>query len=122
MAWERIGDLFFDGARGTIESAHKQMDYYTRLGDDKIYLQQTKIASKASTIQAWKVFDNLSEAESFEASVKKAIGVSGLILLSTREYHSNGYVIDYTHSVKQMAGDKVLSTYNITVVVDERET
>lgn len=116
---ETICGIEFDGIRSTIQHAKPMVETYTRLGDDRIWVQKVNTSSSPSNLQAWKVFNSLTDADAHIKSIIDKIGIRGSATVHSISYNS-AYIIDSTPRMRQMAGDKVLVEYDLIVVTDAR--
>jgi len=114
-----LGDISFDGMRGTLQRPKPVFEKYTRLGADQVYMQRLRTESQDSSIEAWKICNSFEEARSHERALRHNVGIP-LVFTFHEELPIFGvFLTDYSHSIKAGANSKFLLTYTLSIVCDE---
>lgn len=114
-----IGEVSFDGYRGTIQRPKPVFDRYTRLGSDRVYVQRLRTEAAESSIEAWALFDSLAECMEHERSLADIVGLPQIAILDAGVTLNGCRCMDYDHTIKAGANSKFLITYNLKIVTDE---
>jgi hypothetical protein len=118
----KIGDVIFEGMNGTMQKAKPMVESYTRLGDNKVWIQKINTSSNQSTLSCWNMFADLVTLDTTLQNLKKIVGKrvaieqEGVII-------SSCYVLDFTYAIHKVAGcDPYILRVEITAIADERES
>ena len=114
-----LGDIQFTGITGTLQRPKPVFEKYTRLGDDKIYIQRLRTESQESSLEAWVIFDTLEACRSHERALMRNVGIPLTFTFHEETPIFGVFLIDYSHTIKAGANSKFLLTYNLSISVDE---
>ena len=118
----RIDDLDFGGIRGEIQRNKPQFDYYTRYGDDTLYIQKVKEESIPSSISVWQTFITVNEIEDlYLAGLREKLGKRITITVAYGSQISSCYLLDMNYRITSTSGGRYLLEVNLTVMHDSRE-
>jgi len=118
-----ICGITFTGVRGTIQRPKAQIEHYTRLGDKRAWVQRLNTSSSVSELNAWYEASSTPDSEKHIQDVIEQIGIRGTATIETSDQQLNYpsvYIIDYTVSVKNYAGGRIVNQYVLQVITDER--
>lgn len=116
----KIGSVTFDGNRGHVMPPRKQVDYYTRYGDERVYMQLVNVSSQLSNIDVWTRESDLNSVNSKIVGIREMIGLQNTIVLSSGQTYASAYVIDFTYTLRKGACDWLLEM-SLQIIADERE-
>jgi hypothetical protein len=118
-----IGDIEFGGNRGHILPPRPQMDYYTRFGDDKVYMQKVNTSSQVSNITCWKFLDSQADAKSLIDQIREyVVGKRINITLSSGYEYPSAYIVDFSFTLRAGGGSGAwLIEVEFQIVADEKK-
>jgi len=114
-----LDDIQFFGWRGTLQRPKPVFDSYTRLGANQVYMQQLRVESLESNIEASVILNSLEEARAHERALRVILG-----LPKSFTYHDAApilgvYLKDYQHKIRAGANGKYLIEYSLVLICDE---
>jgi hypothetical protein len=116
----KIGDVLFDGNRGHVLPPRKQLDYYTRYGDNKVYMQLVNVSSQLSSIDVWTREASLDAVGSKINGIRDMLGRQNSITLGSGWVYQSAYVMDFTYTIRQGPCYWLLEM-TLQIIADERE-
>jgi hypothetical protein len=118
----KIGDIVFEGMNGTMQKAKPSIETYTRLGDNKVWIQKINTSSNQSTLSCWQMFADLVTLDTTIQNLKKIVGKQSAIE-QEGVIISSCYVIDFTYTINKVAGcSPYILRVEIIAIADERAT
>lgn len=116
----KIDTIIFEGMNGTMQKAKPTVETYTRLGDNKVWVQRINTSSPISTLSCWQGYEDLvtldTTIQNLKAIVGKRVAVEqeGVII-------SSCYVTDFTYKINKVGScQPYLLMVDITAIADER--
>lgn len=116
----KIGDIVFEGMNGTMQKAKPSIETYTRLGDNKVWVQKINTSSNVSSLSCWKMFADLVTLDTHIQNLKNIVG-KRVAIEQEGVVISSCYVIDFTYTINKVGGcEPYILRVEISAISDER--
>lgn len=116
-----VNGINFEGIKGTPQKSKPQIEYYTRLGDKRVWVQKINTSSNESTLTAWQVFATADEADAHIKSVLDIVGKVGNTTFGESSINNTIITnVEYTINKISSCDYNYIVEYTLTVISDLR--